>query len=350
MNRSVAQIHLVSSSMTRSALPAAIPAAFRPYRPRVAGTSRFIPIRELRCHLREWGDTGKPVVLLLHGWMDTACSFQFLIDAIEPAVRKRFHWIAPDWRGFGRSQWAADGVYAFPDYFADLDALVRVLSPRRALHIVGHSLGANIGAWYAAARPERVRAVVNIEGFGLRARSADAAPAYLRTWLDDLARTPARRPYATLAAVIERVTELAPHVDPACAAFVAASWSERLRGGGYQLRADPRHRRTTQPLFRLDEARAMWRAVQAPVLWIEARETKNLARHGISRAALARRRGAIANLTRVVIARAGHMVHWERPLELAAAIGPFLLRHRAHPPGRAPAALDTRVGVGSNAG
>ncbi len=287
---------------------------------------------------------------MLHGWMDTAFSFQFLVDALDPAVRARFCWVAPDWRGFGRTQWAGGGVYPYADYFADLDALTRVLSPKAPVFIVGHSLGANIGAWYAAVRPERVRAVINIEGFGLRARSAGDAPAYLRTWLDDVAHTPRRRPYATLDEVIARVRELAPYIDASHAAFVASHWSERQRGGGYQLRADPGHRRATQPMFRLDEALAMWRAIQAPVLWIEAHETRNLARHGISSAALARRRGAIARLERVVIARAGHMVHWERPGQLADAIGPFLVAHRKTSAGRALRPLDTRVGIGSRAG
>lgn len=328
--------------MTRSTPPA--------YRPRITGSSRFIPIRGLRCHLREWGGAHKPIVLMLHGWMDTAASFQFLIDALEPAVRERFHWAAADWRGFGRSQWCDDGVYAYPDYFADLDALTHALSPRRPAFILGHSLGANIGAWYAAVRPERVRAVVNIEGFGLRARPPGDAPVYLRTWLDDVAYTPKRRPYPDLAEVVMRIRELAPYIDEPRARFIASHWAERLEGGGYQLRADPCHRRATQPMFRLDEARALWRAIQAPVLWIEARETRNLARHGISQAALARRRGAIERLTRVRIARAGHMVHWERPQELAETIGSFLMAHRATAAGRPLASIDTRVGIGSRAG
>ena len=54
--------------------------------------------------------------MLLHGWMDVSASFQFLVDALSDD----WHVLAPDWRGFGLSEWPQDG-YWFADYVADLD-------------------------------------------------------------------------------------------------------------------------------------------------------------------------------------------------------------------------------------
>ena len=78
---------------------------------------------------------------MLHGWMDVGASFQFLVDAL---VRDWFV-IAPDWRGFGRSEWCPDGYWFF-DYLADLEALLDHYSPGEPACVVGHSLGGCSGS------------------------------------------------------------------------------------------------------------------------------------------------------------------------------------------------------------
>ncbi|MFX5476533.1 alpha/beta fold hydrolase, partial [Acinetobacter baumannii] len=86
-----------------------------------------------------WGEPGAPKLFLLHGWMDVAASFQFLVDAL----RGRWHAIAPDWRGFGQSGWPTQypgtASYWFPDYLADLEVLLDHYQPDGAVDLVGHS-------------------------------------------------------------------------------------------------------------------------------------------------------------------------------------------------------------------
>src|SRR5438552_12136411 len=64
--------------------------------------SEFVQIRGLRYHCRCWGEALAPKLFMLHGWMDVSASFQFLVDAL----RGNWRVIAPDWRGFGLSEWA----------------------------------------------------------------------------------------------------------------------------------------------------------------------------------------------------------------------------------------------------
>ena len=110
-------------------------------------TSLFIDIRGLRYHIRSWGDNDAPKLFMLHGWMDVSASFQFTVDALKGD----WHVLAPDWRGFGLTDWApAD--YWFPDYVADLDVLLNLLSHDEPATIVGHSMGGNIAGLYAGAR------------------------------------------------------------------------------------------------------------------------------------------------------------------------------------------------------
>src|SRR5262249_61373974 len=112
-----------------------------------------------------------PKLVLLHGWMDVSASFQFLVDAL----RGDWYVIAPDWRGFGLSQWVASG-YWFPDYIADLEALVAQVSPDAPVNGVGHSMGGNVAGLYAGVRPARVAKLALLEGVGPPAAPGRHAP------------------------------------------------------------------------------------------------------------------------------------------------------------------------------
>ena len=167
--------------------------------------SHFHDIRGLRYHVRTWGAPGSPVMFLLHGWMDVSASFQFLVDAFS----RDWHVVAPDWRGFGLTQWAGEG-YWFPDYYADLDALLDLYQPGAPVHLVGHSMGGVIACTYAGIRPERVSRVVSLEGFGLARTNPGQAQARYRKWLDELREPPRFRKYRSWAEVAERLKLVNP--------------------------------------------------------------------------------------------------------------------------------------------
>src|SRR5438477_6545842 len=114
-----------------------------------AFTSHRVSLRGLDHQVLTWGDRSSPKLFLLHGWMDVGASFQFLIDALT----RDWYAIAPDLRGFGRSAWQAQG-YWFPDYVADLEALIDVFAPDETVDLIGHSLGGNIVMIYAGVRPQ----------------------------------------------------------------------------------------------------------------------------------------------------------------------------------------------------
>jgi pimeloyl-ACP methyl ester carboxylesterase len=258
--------------------------------------------------------------------MDVSASWQFLVDAIEALVPGQWRFVAPDLRGFGLSQPAGDGIYSYTDYLADLDALHRAIAPAEPLRLVGHSLGGNIASLYAGVRPECVRALVNLEGFGLRQREADEAPVHLRQWLDDLDRFVERRPFADREAIVARVRAVSARVSAERAGFIADHWGLPMGDGRWCLRADPAHLGSGPDLWRLDEALAVWGAVEAPALWVEAAQSENIARHHLTPAGLARRRAAFRQLRVARIPDAGHMMHWEHPETLAGLIEPFLAR------------------------
>ena len=275
-------------------------------------------MRGLAVHLTRWPGRGPEPWLLLHGWMDTGATFQFLVDALRPERSL----IAPDWRGFGASAWPADG-YWFPDYFADLDALLDLLSPQAPVTLVGHSMGANIAMMYAGLRPERVRTLVSIEGFGLPRTRPEQAPARYRTWLDELRETPVFARFPSHAAFVQYLQKRSPRLPAERAEFIAHAWATGAPDGGTRMRADPRHKRVNPILYRREEAEACWREIRAPLLFVAGMDSDH-ARRYTDDPSLDGMRELIQRFTLVTVANAGHMVHHEQPEAVAAAIEQFM--------------------------
>lgn len=281
--------------------------------------SHFLDIRGLRYHVRTWGEPQSPPLFLLHGWMDVSASFQFLVDCF----RDDRYVIAPDWRGFGLTEWAREG-YWFPDYYADLDALLDVYAPHVPAGLVGHSMGGIVACTYAGIRPERIANVVSLEGFGLARTAPEMAPLRYRKWLEQLREPAAFRSYRSFAEVAARLKRNNPRLNDEMAAFLARHWAKELGSGDVILVSDPRHKRVNPVLFRLEELLACWREVSAPVLWVFARESKGTGYLRDTPEELAERKGAFRNLREEWLDACGHMMHHDQPQRLARLIESFL--------------------------
>jgi pimeloyl-ACP methyl ester carboxylesterase len=290
--------------------------------------SQFVPLRGLRYHVRTWGTAAAPKLFMLHGWMDVGASFQFLVDALT----RDWHVIAPDWRGFGASEWCSDG-YWFADYLADLDALLDHFCADEPARLVGHSLGGNVVMLYAGVRPTRVARVVSLEGFGIPAEASVRAPEKLSKWLDAWRDPPSFRPYANPAAVADQLQKNNPRLSRDKAEFLARHWASVQDDGSARLVSDPRHKLPTPTVYRMEEVIAVWQRISAPVLWVAATESfvpRWLNAHPEGEAATDDLVAVRARLTHVPkaqlvsISEAGHMLHLDRPDAVAATIEPFL--------------------------
>jgi len=284
--------------------------------------SEFLQIRGLRYHVRRWAAPGAPKVVLLHGWMDVSASFQFLVDELE----KAWDIYAPDWRGYGLTDWGRADCYWFPDYIADLDRLLEHVSPLTAVNLVGHSLGGNVGALYAGVRPRRVARLANLEGFGMAPTRPEQAPGRYARWLEELADPPAFRPYASFAELADRLRKGNRRLGAEKAEFLARHWGREVEGKGVVLRSDPAHKIVNPVLYRYEEMRACWREVAAPVLWMDAAESETLQRLKLAPEDLAERRAAFRDLRHVTVPDAGHMLHHDQPQAVARLLEAFLER------------------------
>ena len=284
-----------------------------------SGKSTFHEFNGLRHHVRSWGAADAPLLFLLHGWMDVSASFQFVVDELK----RDWHVIAPDWRGFGLTAWSASG-YWFPDYYADLDTLLAIYSPEKPAQLVGHSMGGVIACTYAGLRPERVARVVSLEGFGLARTTPADAPARYRRWLDELDTEPRFRIYDSFAALTARLRRDNPRLTEEKAQFIARAWAHETAPDQVEMLSDPRHKRTNPVLFRLEELLACWKEVTAPVLWVFGRNSKSAGYLKDTPEELAERKGAFRDYHEAWVEDAGHMMHHDQPAEVARLIEDFL--------------------------
>jgi pimeloyl-ACP methyl ester carboxylesterase len=285
--------------------------------------SEFLTVRGLRTHVRHWGREGAPKIFMVHGWMDVAASFQFVVDCLQGD----WHVIAPDWRGFGLSERTQSDTYWFPDYLADLEVLLDHYSPGEAVNLLGHSMGGNVVSLYAGVRPERIRRLINLEGFGLPATHPKQAPKRFAKWLDELREPPTLRTYPDRQAVAARLQKTNPRLSDARADFLSQHWAAPNAAGEWEILGDPAHKKPSPLLYQVEEVLACWTKITAPVLWVEADDTNMWQWMGPkpeARIEIDRRLAHLAKVSARMMADAGHMLHHDQPEELARMLEAFL--------------------------
>ena len=306
------------------------------YSPAQQSAVHSSPVRGIHYRWRSWGEKqeAKTPLILLHGWMDVGASWQFVVDALQ-TTGEAHHIIAPDWRGFGGSSSAQDSFY-FPDYLGDLDALIpQVLAhfgyaADTPVDLAGHSMGAHAALLYTAARPQRVRRLINMEGFGAPPAPANAAPGRYTQWLDQLQA--GRAGQLDLAAsdsqeaVAQRLRKTNPRIAAEHAYWLAGQWAAPNAQGRWQILGAAAHKITNPVLFRAEEVQACYAAIACPVLTLLAEENRLHEWQGgnYALADYLQRLGHIANHRSITIANAGHMLHHDQPLAVAQAIQKFL--------------------------
>jgi pimeloyl-ACP methyl ester carboxylesterase len=298
------------------------------YQPRRTSRSEFVPIRHLRYHVRVWGEPrpGQAPLVLVHGWMDVAASWQFVVDAL---AHDR-HVIAPDWRGYGLTESPVADNYWFPDYLADLDWLLDHYAPDQPVDLVGHSMGGNIAMLYTGARPQRIRRLVNLEGFGMPATRPAQAPGRYAKWMDEVKALHrgelALKAYDDATGVARRLMKTNRRLTQDKADWLARHWARQDADGRWHILGDPAHKITNAQLFRVDEVTELYRRITGPVLWVEAGDD-SLSQWWKGHFTLAEfheRLQAVPDLRKAVVQDAGHMLHHDQPDALARLIEPFL--------------------------
>ncbi len=120
-------------------------------------TENWADVGELRVRFLDWGGDGPPV-LALHGLASSAHWY----DLVARILRRDFRIVAPDQRGHGQTTQATSG-YDWQSLSEDAAGLLDYVDIPRAT-VLGHSWGCNVAINLAARFPDRVGALVLIDG------------------------------------------------------------------------------------------------------------------------------------------------------------------------------------------
>jgi pimeloyl-ACP methyl ester carboxylesterase len=284
--------------------------------------SHYYYSHRLKLQLWDWGQNGKPPLLLVHGGLDHARNW----DWVARSLREHFHVYAMDLRGHGNSAWAPGAAYSIPEHVLDIATLVDLLSGVHGgspIHLIGHSLGGILTLIYAGIYPDRVRKVIAIEGLGLPAshRVHNPPPERLRAWIDGVRKLEQRDPhhYPNLEAAVTRMKEANPHLSDEVARHLTLHGTNWNADGSLSWKFD-NYVRSVPPFGHgIAELSAIFSQILCPVLlfwglesWMPDPDTDQ-------------RASAIRNHRVVKVPGAGHWVHHDRLDLFLEESGRFLL-------------------------
>ena len=281
-------------------------------------TSHSYFSQRLRLHYVDWGNAELPPLLLLHGGRDHCRNW----DWVAAELRDQWHIIAPDLRGHGDSEWAADGHYDMAAYIYDFAQLIHQqnLAP---VTIVAHSLGGNIALRYTGLYPETVRALVAIEGLGpppkmLEKRRAKPFDERMREWIDEKRNLAGRLPrrYASVEDALSRMQEENKHLSPEQARHLTVHGVNQNEDGTYSWKFDNYVRAFPPYDMPTSAVEDLWARIECPTLLVYGEESwaTNPAEDG--------RLEHFTNAEVAAFENAGHWVHHD-------ALAPFLERIKA---------------------
>lgn len=224
--------------------------------------------QRLKLHYTDWGNADAPPLILLHGGRDHCRNW----DWTAQALRKDWHIIAPDLRGHGDSEWAADGNYPQLSYVYDLAQLIDQLD-LAPVTIVAHSLGGGIATHYTGLFPEKVRKLVSIEGLGpspamVAERDKIGNSKILRNWIETKQKFSGKPPrrYPDFEAAHDRMREENKHLSDEQVRHLTVHAVIRNEDGSYSWKFDPLLHNWWPQNFAQDDVIKLWQAITCPAL------------------------------------------------------------------------------------
>lgn len=120
------------------------------------------PVFGGRAYVIEDGRSNQELVVLVHGLGDIAADTW---KGVIPELAKRFHVLAFDLPGFGRSG-KDNQLYSPDNYVAFIDYLVTKLGHQQFM-LIGHSMGGNIALRYTTTYPQKVKRLMLVDAAGI---------------------------------------------------------------------------------------------------------------------------------------------------------------------------------------
>ena len=217
----------------------------------------FVEIDGLRLHLQDYGTSGKPHMLCVHGGGANAHWYDFVAQGFNAD----YHVRAVDLRGHGDSEWDNSNPpdYDYTRHAADIHELTEKLD----LHdfvLIGHSMGGMVSSVYAATYPGRARALIVVDS------NLVMSPERIASF-QAVADRPARE-YASQEEFIAtyRVRPGASTAPPEALRHIAQHSGRRFDDGRWRHKIDRRVYANRE----LVDSFALWNRIRIPSLLMKA--------------------------------------------------------------------------------
>ena len=283
-------------------------------------TSQTFISQRLRLHYLDWGNRGKPPLVLVHGGRDHARSW----DWVAEQLREDWHVVALDHRGHGDSDWVSDGNYSANDMVYDLAQLIHQLGVG-PVTIVSHSMCGNVSLRYAGTLPDMVKKIVAIEGLGPSPKRqaemrAVPYPQRLNEWIGKKCAASGRSPrkYDSIEAAFARMIEENSYLTEEQARHLTVHGVNRNEDGTYSWKFDP-HLNVWAVEDIADEFLFQtWAAISAPTLLLYGADSWASNPEGDGRL------DHFANAEVIEFENAGHWLHHDQFDRFMATLRDFL--------------------------
>jgi len=263
----------------------------------------------MRLHYLDWGTTGLPPVLFLHGGGLNAHTW----DLVCASLRQERHCVALDQRGHGESEWSPEMDYTTESQVADLDAFVSTLGLSRFV-LVGMSLGGVNGLAWAGAHSHRLAGLVLVDiGPEVRSEGVRKIAAF----------TSSAAPLDSVDQYVERALTFNPRRNRDLLRRSLLHNLRQMPDGKFMWKYDQRHRgRTPDPAAYERRRDLLWSAVErveCPTLVVRGAQSDVFHDEDAERLTARLRHGRW-----VKVEGAGHTVQGDNPAGLLVQLREFL--------------------------
>ncbi len=272
-----------------------------PHSPDVRYVSRHTVVRKLRFHFTEWGDLGKPQILLLHGGNQSSHSW----DLVSLHLSDRYHVFALDQRGHGDSEWSPDQDYSIDAKAADAMAFIADQGLAAPI-VIGHSMGGRITLTMAVQNPGFARGLVIVDvGPEISPAGAQVIHNFVTNNVE----------FDDLDEFVERVAKYDPFRSKEHIGRTVKYNMLRRADGKYISKVDHRRVPVSTSDLTLDDVAT----IACPTLVVRGAESNILDPEPAERFVAALPKGTL-----VTVENAGHNVHGANTPGFLEAIGPFV--------------------------
>jgi pimeloyl-ACP methyl ester carboxylesterase len=282
--------------------------------------SRFYTSQGIRLHCVDWGNHGKPILILIHGGMDHARSW----DPVARVLKHDFHVVVPDLRGHGDSSWAPGSMYSLLDSVLDTVCLIEELHSD-SVSIIGHSYGAAVSFLYTGFYPEKVKKLVLIEGGGITSsrmslKREDPIWERIPKWIESV-QTTEKRPRSRFKSISDaeaRIRKRLPFLPDEQIQHLAYHGVTRNDDGTYSWKYDEFSKILSPIRFNEQDLDGLYKRICCPVLFLYGSK-------GWSGDMLDKKENSHAHhMISVEIPGAGHWPHHERFDDFIEKVTSFL--------------------------